>query len=198
MSPPCHREHQRGRGGQWGRSDRGDHLCQERRQHLWDRGHPAWGEKAQRVTCGYGPERPTALCPIRTHKDHNPPHPLGSGKSHAGTHWDAPPGGERLWEGRGLQAEGEWGALGEGGGGTRTLSPLAPGRPAAPRSPGIPCNPGGPWFPGAPGAPASPWGRNTAMEVSEKSAPSLQERAAFGATPTSFHPPKSRTPPYPP
>lgn len=45
----------------------------------------------------------------------------------------------------------------QGGLGTRTLSPLAPGRPAAPRSPGIPCRPGGPWFPGAPGAPASPW-----------------------------------------
>lgn len=53
------------------------------------------------------------------------------------------------------------GTSGFGERGTRTLSPLAPGRPAAPRSPGIPCRPGGPWFPGAPGAPASPWPRET-------------------------------------
>lgn len=69
---------------------------------------------------GYGPERPTALRPIRTHKDHNPP---PSPRLREEPCWDAPPGGERLWEGRGLQAEGEWGALEEGGGGHALCHP---------------------------------------------------------------------------
>lgn len=43
MSPPCHQEHQQGQGGRWDRSGLGDRPCQERHQHLWDRGHPEEG-----------------------------------------------------------------------------------------------------------------------------------------------------------
>lgn len=55
MSPPCHQEHQQGRGGRWDRSGLGDRPCQERHQHLWDRGHPEGG--TQGWVTGTGPLR---------------------------------------------------------------------------------------------------------------------------------------------
>lgn len=96
-------------------------------------------------------------------------------------------------------AQGWWGTGDQGGPqgfgdtrhlGTRTLSPLAPGRPAAPRSPGIPCRPGGPWFPGAPGAPASPWerGKTGISEIpAQQIHPGLSPSPGGEAKPSHLH-----------
>lgn len=96
-------------------------------------------------------------------------------------------------------AQGWWGTGDQGGPqgfgdtrhlGTRTLSPLAPGRPAAPRSPGIPCRPGGPWFPGAPGAPASPWerGKTGVSEIpAQQIHPGLSPSPGGEAKPSHLH-----------
>lgn len=67
MSPPCHQEHQQGQGGRWDRSGLGDRPCQERHQHLWDRGHPEEGGTQGGVTgTGF-----TSLC-IGTFSVHPP------------------------------------------------------------------------------------------------------------------------------